>query len=178
MPSPRIYVLCSRYSKACSEFMRTVTAYNIDVIVPVYIDNPTARKIVASSALDIQTVPCVIGSVNGYMATYEGREAFDWLSEIAKQYVREPQPEDPIPPPESEPERHSAHVGHKLADSKTLAEKMRAEREMDDDLMHDRKRRPRHDMSLQSVNPQTFTGMDQFSNSLEERAESTDRFRE
>lgn len=140
MSADRVYVLCSRYSKACAEFMNVVTNNGIDIVVPVYIDNPAARKIVAESPLDIHTVPCVIGSVNGYMATYEGRDAFEWLNEVAQMYARDPSPSDKIPAPDAEPDRLNAHVDHKI-DAKSVAEKMRMEREMDDDLISDRRRR-------------------------------------
>lgn len=143
MQTTQVYVLCSQYSKACSEFLRTVSEAGLDSIVPIYVDNPTARRIVRESALDIQTLPCVLGSVNGYMATYEGHDAFAWLAEVVQASTRAPGPGDALPPPEEAAEHNGAHVNHKLVDSKSVAERMRAERETDDDIMFDRKRKPR-----------------------------------
>lgn len=141
--SQKVYVLCSRYSKASAEFLKVVDEYEIDIVIPVFIDTPEARDMVLSSALNIKSVPCVIGNVNGYFATYEGKDAFDWLAEIAKMYAKPDPPEAEIASPETVPERINAHVNHKLIDSRTLAEKMRHEREVDDDFLHDRKRIPK-----------------------------------
>jgi len=137
----KVYVLCSRYSKACADFMATVNDNEIDVIVPVYIDNATARERVQMSPLDIKTVPCVIGTVNGYFATYEGRDAFSWLDDLVASNTKTPLPDTEIPPPDARPEIMNGNKGKKLEDSKAIAEQMKREREIDDMNMHGQHRR-------------------------------------
>lgn len=146
----KVYVLCSRYSKASADFMNTVDETGIDFIVPIYIDNRAARDKVMRSGLNIRTVPCVIGSVNGFFATYEGSSAFEWLDSIVKQYVKQPEPSDAIPD-RPETGSTSSQVGHKILNSKSIAEKMRQEREIDDELMHDKKRMLTYDRDQNHV---------------------------
>lgn len=141
MTSPRVYVLSSRHSPECARFFERAAKTNIDFLVPVLVDGQAARAKVLASPLNITQVPCVIGSVNGFVATYEGRDAFSWLeATIAELGADEPQPETPIDP-EPVPERVRAHVSHKI-DTHSLIERMRLERETDDNLVSDPRRRP------------------------------------
>jgi hypothetical protein len=134
MESPeKVYVLCSRYSKACAQFL--AKAQPLAFVRPVFIDNSLVRKAVMASPLKIQTVPCILGSVNGYVATYEGRDAFSWLDEMLASYAEEPVPETAEEFPEINPEKINAHVTHKI-DAKEAADRMRKEREQDDSLLH------------------------------------------
>lgn len=131
--SEKVYVLCSRYSKACAQFL--AKAQPLEFVRPIFIDNSIVRKAVIESPLKIQSVPCVLGSVNGYVATYEGRDAFSWLDEMLSSYVEVPalQPTEEFP--EINPEKINAHVTHKI-DAKEAADRMRKEREQDDTLLH------------------------------------------
>lgn len=132
----KVYVLCSKYSESCKRFMSIVSQFGIDIIYPIYIDSQEARTIILSSPLNIKSVPCILGSVNGFFATYEGKDAFDWLNEISKNYIETPSPEEEIVPSEN----MNALAENKLADSKTIAERMREERERDDKFLHDERR--------------------------------------
>lgn len=138
-----VYVLCSRYSKECARFISK--AQPLEFIRPIFIDNAAAREAVLSSSLGVQSVPCVLGSVNGYVATYEGRDAFSWLDDMLATYVQDehafqaPAADDPSFG-EVNPEKVNAHVTHKI-DAKEAAERMRKEREQDDDMLSNPRRR-------------------------------------
>ena len=148
-----VYVLCSKYSEACAAFLNTVAKYEIDIVIPVFIDSQYARDIVKKSKLNIQTVPCIIGNINGYFATYEGSDAFTWLEDISKMYIKPPPTDEDLPSPESVPEKLNGHVNHKLVDTRSVAEKMRQEREQTDEVLHDTKRIPKSSRTqLESVN--------------------------
>src|SRR5690606_22809976 len=97
----KVYVLCSKYSESCQKFMNIVSQFGIDIIYPIYIDSQEARDIILSSPLKIKSVPCILGTVNGFFATYEGKDAFDWLNEISKNYIATPSPEEEIVPSEN-----------------------------------------------------------------------------
>lgn len=132
----KVYVLCSKYSESCQQFMSIVSQFGIDIIYPIYIDSQEARTIILSSPLKIKSVPCILGTVNGFFATYEGKDAFDWLNEISKNYIETPSPEEEIVPAEN----MNALAENKITDSKTIAERMREERERDDKFLHDERR--------------------------------------
>lgn len=138
--SQHVYVLCSKYSESCKEFMNIVNKYNIDIIRPVYIDNSISRKLVEKSPLNIKLFPCILGSLNGYIAIYEGKDAFDWLNEISKSYIQPQSIDKNIEYGDTEPDKLNAHVDHKIIDNNSIVEKMRKEREQDDNLLHDKKR--------------------------------------
>jgi hypothetical protein len=131
-----VYVLCSRYSRACAQFLSKAQA--LQFVRPIFIDNSSVRKIVSSSPLKIQTVPCVLGSINGYVATYEGRDAFSWLDEMLSYNNSEDTREEisnEFLNQGINPEKINAHVTHKI-DAKEAADRMRKEREDDDNRLH------------------------------------------
>lgn len=123
----RVYVLCSKYSQACKEFMRIVTEFKFNFIVPIFVDNQKYRTIILSSPLKIKYVPCIVGSKDGYIAIYEGKDAFAWLDEITKENQDIPT----APEYDHEAESISAHTSHKI-DSKSIADQMKREREQYD----------------------------------------------
>lgn len=130
------YVICSRYSKACADFMATVNDNGIKDIVPVYIDNAASREAIVRSPLDIKTVPCVVGTVNGFFATYEGRDAFAWLEDIVTKSQPAPSPDSEIQRPDESPGIINGNKGKKLENSKAIAEQMQRDREIDDMKLH------------------------------------------
>jgi hypothetical protein len=77
-----VYVLYSRYSGACTSFLQAAREAGVDNIIPICIDNPAVRKSLLASALTIECVPCVVGTLDGYLVSYQGKDAFSLLDSM------------------------------------------------------------------------------------------------
>lgn len=154
----KVYVLYSKYSDTCTSFLERSYKAGVDIISPICIDNPKVRRQVMSSALSINHVPCIIGTLDGFLVTYQGKDAFKWLENVilsmrttvdeqgheqqnrglammqdSEVVVKEKtESNNPV---NIDTEQVNGHVDHKLQDPKTIAEQMARERDGVDKLV-------------------------------------------
>ena len=103
-------LLYSKYSRSCLKLLDSVDELNSMMNTPtpmvqlVCIDNKETRKqILSSKSIEIKKVPCLLIVDDTVVEKYDGKKAFEWVSEVIQKInaKSQPPPPPPSPPPKT-----------------------------------------------------------------------------